>query len=232
MAFGPMDVAHGLVLLHVPSHQLHRRCAPRHLESPSPACFLWPRTSPLFFPQLVAGPIVRAGNFCHNSHPGLGFPNKHEDRQHIQRILTGFIKKVLLGDFIRRLARRSCVCRSHGMVLGGDLDCTLRIQPSSVCRLQRIHGHGQRHGRSAWHCTPGKLQSFRTARPHRAIFGAVGTSPLSHGGKTTSTSPWAETGRFSALSAWDVSSVLCRNRLVGRRIGRRALVTSGVHDAG
>ena len=53
-----------------------------------------------FFPQLVAGPIVRAGQFLPQLESRSWVPDKEQDRQHIQRILTGFLKKVLLGDFI------------------------------------------------------------------------------------------------------------------------------------
>ena len=53
-----------------------------------------------FFPQLVAGPIVRARQFLPQLDSISWMPAKEEDRQHIQMILTGFLKKILLGDFI------------------------------------------------------------------------------------------------------------------------------------
>ena len=53
-----------------------------------------------FFPQLVAGPIVRAGQFLPQLESKSWMPNREEDRQHLQLILNGFLKKVLLGDFI------------------------------------------------------------------------------------------------------------------------------------
>lgn len=53
-----------------------------------------------FFPQLVAGPIVRAGQFLPQLESNSWMPTKAQDRQHVQLILTGFLKKILLGDFI------------------------------------------------------------------------------------------------------------------------------------
>ena len=53
-----------------------------------------------FFPQLVAGPIVRAKQFLPQLESESWVCARNEDKQHIQRILNGFLKKVMLGDFI------------------------------------------------------------------------------------------------------------------------------------
>ena len=66
----------------------------------APASLLSFATYLSFFPQLVAGPIVRARQFLPQLDSISWMPAKEEDRQHIQMILTGFLKKILLGDFI------------------------------------------------------------------------------------------------------------------------------------
>jgi len=56
----------------------------------------------LFFPQLVAGPIVRAETFLPqmdaDARPGLALPSSERDTAALLRIAVGMIKKVVLAD--------------------------------------------------------------------------------------------------------------------------------------
>jgi alginate O-acetyltransferase complex protein AlgI len=56
----------------------------------------------LFFPQLVAGPIVRAETFLPqmdaDARPGLALPSSERDSAALLRIAVGMIKKVVLAD--------------------------------------------------------------------------------------------------------------------------------------
>jgi alginate O-acetyltransferase complex protein AlgI len=84
-------------LLHVPDAQLHDRRVARAADAGAVvrrfALFV------VFFPQLVAGPIVRAHEFLPQLHrpPQLSAANMS---QGMFRILCGVIKKAVLGDWI------------------------------------------------------------------------------------------------------------------------------------
>ena len=53
-----------------------------------------------FFPQLVAGPIVRATQFLPQLESTQWTASRTEDSKHVSLILKGFLKKLLLGDLI------------------------------------------------------------------------------------------------------------------------------------
>ena len=53
-----------------------------------------------FFPQLVAGPIVRATQFLPQLESTRWTASRTEDSNHVSLILKGFLKKLLLGDLI------------------------------------------------------------------------------------------------------------------------------------
>ena len=53
-----------------------------------------------FFPQLVAGPIVRAKQFLPQLQSKLWTSNQADDARHVQLILGGFLKKLVLGDLV------------------------------------------------------------------------------------------------------------------------------------
>jgi len=53
-----------------------------------------------FFPQLVAGPIVRAKQFLPQLDSDRWTSSRDEDNGHVQLILSGFLKKLVLGDLV------------------------------------------------------------------------------------------------------------------------------------
>ena len=126
-----------------------------------------------FFPQLVAGPIVRAGQFLPQLESRSWVPNKHEDRQHIQRILTGFLKKVLLGDFIGAWIVDLCL-RPHGMV---SVEIWIALYGYSLQVYADFSGYTDMAkgmaGLLGIACP--RTSIGRTKRPHRAIL-----APLAH----------------------------------------------------
>ena len=97
MAFGPMDVAHWLVLFtfQAISYVLDVHCGT--LKAPA-GSLSFTTHSPSSFHNSSPGPSSGQDNFCHSSTPFLDVA-KEEDRQHIQMILTDS-SKILLGDFI------------------------------------------------------------------------------------------------------------------------------------
>ena len=66
----------------------------------APASLLSFATYITFFPQLVAGPIVRARVFLPQLESPQWVAAKGQDAVHVQRILSGFLKKLLLGDLV------------------------------------------------------------------------------------------------------------------------------------
>lgn len=65
-----------------------------------PASLLSFATYLTFFPQLVAGPIVRAQEFLPQLESKRWIASKSEDARHVQLILSGFLKKLVLGDLV------------------------------------------------------------------------------------------------------------------------------------
>ncbi len=65
-----------------------------------PASFLSFATYITFFPQLVAGPIVRASHFLPQLESPKWVASRGEDSRHVQLILSGLLKKVLLGALV------------------------------------------------------------------------------------------------------------------------------------
>lgn len=65
-----------------------------------PASLLSFATYLTFFPQLVAGPIVRANDFLPQLESQRWIASKTEDARHVQLILAGFLKKLVLGDLV------------------------------------------------------------------------------------------------------------------------------------
>lgn len=65
-----------------------------------PASLLSFATYLTFFPQLVAGPIVRAKEFLPQLESKHWIASKAEDARHVQLILSGFLKKLVLGDLV------------------------------------------------------------------------------------------------------------------------------------
>ncbi len=55
-----------------------------------------------FFPQLVAGPIVRAKEFLPQLRPGVSRPNSSKIQEGLSDILIGLFKKVVIADTIGR----------------------------------------------------------------------------------------------------------------------------------
>ena len=53
-----------------------------------------------FFPQLVAGPIVRAKQFLPQLQAKLWTSHREDDARHVHLILGGFLKKLVLGDLV------------------------------------------------------------------------------------------------------------------------------------
>lgn len=53
-----------------------------------------------FFPQLVAGPIVRAKQFLPQLDAPLWTSPRQDDARHVRLILGGFLKKLVLGDLV------------------------------------------------------------------------------------------------------------------------------------
>ena len=65
-----------------------------------PASLLSLATYITFFPQLVAGPIVRAKQFLPQLNANIWTSSQTEDPRHVRLILGGFLKKLILGDLV------------------------------------------------------------------------------------------------------------------------------------
>ena len=65
-----------------------------------PASLLSLATYITFFPQLVAGPIVRAKQFLPQLQANLWTSHREDDARHVRLILGGFLKKLVLGDLV------------------------------------------------------------------------------------------------------------------------------------
>lgn len=65
-----------------------------------PASLLSLATYITFFPQLVAGPIVRAKQFLPKLQAKLWTSHREDDARHVRLILGGFLKKLVLGDLV------------------------------------------------------------------------------------------------------------------------------------
>ena len=73
---------------------VHRKTLQRPVSLLSFAAYI------TFFPQLVAGPIVRATQFLPQLESSQWISARTDDSKHVTLILKGFLKKLLLGDLV------------------------------------------------------------------------------------------------------------------------------------
>ena len=119
-----------------------------------------------FFPQLVAGPIVRASDFL----PQLENPNPMRFRSvDFFLILRGLFKKVIIADNVSVFAD-TVLSNPEPWSSVGDLDrCDLFLHPD-LLRLLGILRYGDRHRIHAGLQTAAQLQpSLLRAQPARVL---------------------------------------------------------------
>ena len=96
-----------------------------------------------FFPQLVAGPIVRAREFFHDLWNWRA-PTAAEWQQGVATILTGFVKKLVFADQFALVAdqlfRESDSAAGHG----ARLDRNHRLRAADFFRFLRLHRYRDR----------------------------------------------------------------------------------------
>jgi alginate O-acetyltransferase complex protein AlgI len=93
----PDFTACGNFVLHFSNHQLRRRCLPWRYQPVKNIIDFGFYVS--FFPQLVAGPIVRASGFIKQIYEDYHV-SKAEFGWAVFMILKGLVKKIFIGDYI------------------------------------------------------------------------------------------------------------------------------------
>ena len=145
-----------------------------------------------FFPQLVAGPIVRAKQFLPQLQAKLWTSHREDDARHVHLILGGFLKKLVLGDLVGAWLVDPVFERPAEWV---SWEVMLALYGYSLQVYADFSGYTDMATGMAGLLGITLPENFRF--PYRATspsdFGGGGTSPCRTGGKTTSTSPWAET---------------------------------------
>ena len=109
-----------------------------------------------FFPQLVAGPIVRASEFL----PQLSSPRTvraEQVRRGVARIFRGLLKKVLVADLLAATLVDPAFANLESAA-SLDLVLGLRLRLPDLRRLLRILRHRHRHRPVPWLRAPGELQ--------------------------------------------------------------------------
>ena len=142
-----------------------------------------------FFPQLIAGPIVRYQTIADEID---GRKETFDDFiVGARRFLIGLCKKILLANNLA-IAVDYAFSPRAGRPFGDDgLARSAGIPDSGVLRFFGLFGHGHRPGPDVWLPLPRKLRSPGVEPIGDGGSGAGGTSPSPHGSGTTFTSRWA-----------------------------------------
>ena len=148
-----------------------------------------------FFPQLVAGPILRASWFIPQINKQLSL-NKEQVAKALLLIFTGLVKKVSLPiiSALTSLTAFSTTCPLFRT--GGTFWPSMAI-PAGLLRFQRIFGYRHRPGHMmGFELQPNFNSPYRLI--HWAIFGAAGIYLSAPGCAITSISPLEAAAKESA----------------------------------
>ncbi len=163
----------------------------------------------LFFPHLVAGPIVRARDFL----PQIRRPKRWDWARAelgVGLFLLGLFKKLAIADRMALFADPVFADpAAYGIArrLAGDA----RLRDADLLRLLRLHRHGPRLGPPARLQAGAELQHAVPGGQRRRSSGGAGTSRCRPGCATTCSSRWAA----AAARGWQTG----RNLLMTMTLG-------------
>src|SRR5665213_2892253 len=135
----------------------------------------------LFFPQLIAGPIV------HHSEVVPQFRRLHEHRVNWDHVVLGLsiffiglFKKGRIRRYPGRRGCQSCVCRYRhrsGADIPGSMGQRARLYAGALLRFQRLLRYGHRSGHAVWDPPATEFQLALQGRQHHRILGAMASYP-------------------------------------------------------
>ena len=125
-----------------------------------------------FFPQLVAGPIVRAREFFGDLYHWQQ-PSSDDVLRGLLLVLLGLAKKMVMADQFAQIADGyfQDVAKHPGMVpawCGRD-----RVRHPDLLRFLRLHRHGHRHGEAAGLPFPGEFPAAVSGLQHHRLLASL-----------------------------------------------------------
>ena len=128
-----------------------------------------------FFPQLVAGPIVRARNFFRDL--SIGVPPSADDVSRGVFLLTlGLTKKMAFADQFAAVANALLSGTGRPSWRAHRVERRFRVRHADLFRFLRLHRYGDRHGEAVRLSFPGEFPAAVSGARHHGLLAAMAHS--------------------------------------------------------